>query len=117
MKEIIFSICMLFAFNNVYAESNNIQNQVNELNSASIQSFGISFKALAYLADVSPDAYMPLSHLEESGKIGYIEELEKAGYIKTYKHLGLPDGYKKEVSFMNIRPLKRGEEIQRALKY
>lgn len=117
MIKIIFSICMLFAFSNVYAESNNIQDKVNELNSASMQSFGISFKALAYLVDVSPDSYIPLIYLEESGRIDYINELEKAGYIKTYKHLGLPDGYEIEVSFMNIRPLKRGEEIQHALKY
>lgn len=64
----------------------------------------------------SPQAYIPLSYLEKSGKIHQINELEKAGYVKISKRRGLPDGRERSETFLNVRPLKTGKEIQRSIQ-
>ncbi len=116
MKRIIFCIFTLLALNSVYAGSPDFEAKIDKLNSASIESLGISLRALSYLAEASPYSYMPLSHLEKSGKIDYIIELEKAGYVEVSKRVGLPDGQEQSETFVNVRPLKTGEEIQRCIQ-
>jgi hypothetical protein len=116
MRRIIDCVFTILALSSAYAGDSDIEAKIDKLNSASIESLGVSLNALSYLVEASPYSYMPLSYLEESGKIHYINELEKAGYVKISKRVGLPDGQEQSETFLNVRPLKTGEEIQQCIQ-
>lgn len=116
-KKILLASIGIFAFISfsLQAKGPDLEQKINTLNNASIQSLGISLNALAYLVDASPYSYMPLWHLEKSGEIQYIRELETAGYVKVTIVQGLPDGTSQSEKQVNIRPLHLGVEAQRCL--
>jgi len=116
MRRISCCFFTILVLSSAYAGDSDIEAKIDKLNSASIESLGISINALSYLVRTSPDSYMPLSYLEESGKIHYINELEKAGYVEVSKRVGLPDGQEQSETFLNVRPLKTGEEIQQCIQ-
>jgi hypothetical protein len=97
------------------ADNASIEGKINKLNASSLTELGISLNALAYLMTASPNSFMPMWHLEESGEIEYIRELEKAGYVKVNIFHGLPDGTQKDEKQVNILPLKTGIEVQNCL--
>lgn len=113
-----FILCVftILAFSSAFAGEPTIEDKIDKLNAASIESFGVSLPALSYLAQVSPDGYMPLRYLEDSGKIDLINELEKAGYVKVSKRDGLPNGAQTSETFLNIRPVKTGKKIQKRIQ-
>lgn len=113
MKQIIFCIFTILAFSPAFAGDSTVKDKIDKLNSASIESLGISLNALSYLVQVTPKSYMPLSYLKKSDKIHLIDELEKAGYVKVSKRAGLPDGSQKSETFLNVRPVKTGKDIQK----
>jgi hypothetical protein len=116
MKRIIQYFLLILLCSNAYAGDPVIEAKIEKLNAAAIELLGISLNALSYLVEASPYAYMPLSYLEKSGKIDYIKELEEAGYVQISKRIGLPDGQEQSETFINVRPLKTGEEIQRCIQ-
>ena len=116
LKQIIFCIFTILAFSPAFAGDSTIEDKIDKLNSASIESLGISLNALSYLVQISPESYIPLSHLKKSGKIHHIDELEKAGYVKISKRVGLPDGRERSETFLNVRPVKTGKKIQKRIQ-
>lgn len=116
MKRFIFCLFTLLTFNSAFASEPTIEAKIDELNSASIDSFGVSLHALSYLVQISPDSYIPLSYLEKSGKIDLINELEKAGYVKISRRDGLPNGRQTSETFLSIRPIKTGKKIQKRIQ-
>lgn len=116
MNKLLTLIFALFLSGHVIAGDPIIEEKIETLNAASIESLGISLNALSYLVEASAYSYMPLSHLEESGKMAFINELEEAGYVKITKRVGLPDGQEEAETFINVRPLKTGEEIQQCIQ-
>ncbi len=56
-------------------ESAEIQQRVEELNVQSMKLLGVSINAVRYLVDASPNHYLLLSALEQSGEINYVREL------------------------------------------
>lgn len=117
MKRYLLALILVFShISGSYAGDPVIEEKINILNAASIKSLGISLNALSYLVNSSPYGYMPLSLLEESGRIEFINELEQAGYVVVTTRIGLPDGQEPLETFINIRPLKTGKEIQRCLQ-
>ncbi|MCW9058474.1 MAG: hypothetical protein OQL11_06360 [Gammaproteobacteria bacterium] len=112
----IASIMLSLLFSaSVVASDSSLEEKIQSLNDASIKSVGISLNALAYLVSASPNSYMPLWHLEQSGEIAYIKELEKAGYVKVNITEGLPDGQMRGEKQVNIVPLHSGLEVQRCM--
>lgn len=112
-KQIIISLLCLMFTAQISASNNNLEEKINSLNEASMESIGISLNALAYLANASSDSYMPLWYLEKNGDMAYIQELEEAGYIKVNILGGLPDGKMSGEKQVNIVPLQLGREVKR----
>ncbi len=116
----ILSLIILFFFTSALPAEQNIEDKINELNTITVKSLGVSITALSYLMKASPSTYIPLWHLKESGDMNYIRELEKAGYVSVKIIKGLPDGKMQNQEQVNISPLDKGIEIKRymlALKH
>ena len=115
MRRVLLPFLLVLFCGSAHSSDPIIEEKIEKLNLATIESLGISLNALSYLVEASPYSYMPLSYLEQSGKIDYINELEEAGYVQISKRVGLPDGQEKSETFISVRPLKTGEEIQRCI--
>lgn len=96
-------------------DSAEINRKVEDLNVQSLKSFGVSLNALLYLVESSPNSYLLLWHLEETGSINYIRELENKGYIKVEIVTGLPDGNEKNEKFLRIKAIDKGIELKRSI--
>lgn len=114
-KRIASSLLALLLTAPVMAADRALEDKINALNEASLESVGISLNALAYLVNASPDTYMPLWHLEQTGDIEYLKELERAGYVEVNIMGGLPDGQMRGERQVNVVPLHWGREIQRCM--
>lgn len=118
LLSLLLMLC-LFSTSGYSAEAT-VEDKINTLNEATVNSLGISLPALSYLMKASPSSYIPLWHLNESGDMDYIRELEKAGYVKVIISKGLPDGQMGNEKQVNVTPLEVGIEIQQymmALKH
>lgn len=114
-KQFASVILALLLYTPVMASDTVLEEKINALNDASLYSVGISLNALAYLVNASPNAYMALWHLEQSGNMNYIRELEQAGYVKVNILDGLPDGQMPGEKQVNVVPLRLGREVQRCM--
>ncbi len=94
-----------------------VQEKINQLNQTTIESIGISLNALSYLVGATPNSYIPLWHLKESGDIDYVQELEKAGYVRVEIIDELPGAETQEQMKKQVKiiPLQSGVEIQRCM--
>lgn len=114
-KRMVAAIFAILISSALMASDADLENKINALNEASMNSIGISLNALAYLVKASPNNYMPLWHLEESGDIKHIKELEKAGYVDVKIINGLPNGQILDEKHVNVIPLHIGREVQRCM--
>jgi hypothetical protein len=108
-------ILILIVASPAMSAEQSIEDKINALNTNTVNSLGISLTALSYLMKASPNSYIPLWHLKETGDISYIRELEKAGYVKVTIIKGLPDGQMQNQEQVNITPLHTGVEIKRCM--
>lgn len=115
IKWIFFAILSL-STSMAFAGDPVIEEKIEALNNSSISSLGISLKALTYLVSASGYSYIPLWHLEETGDINFVRELESAGYVQIIERQGLPDGTSSDEIFVNINPLKTGNEIKQCIQ-
>lgn len=107
----IFILIFIISFP-VLAIDSDTNTKVEQLNRESMNTLGVSLRALAYLVKASKASYMPLNILEKFGGINFIYELKSKGYIRIDKFKGLPDGTEKDKVFINIVPIGKGIEIQ-----
>jgi len=115
-KILVFLVSSIIAGSSL-ADELTIQEKINQLNQATIETIGVSLHALSYLIDASEYSYMPLRYLQKSGDIEYVKELEKAGYVRMVIHDELPyaDTEEKRQKQVQIIPLYTGVEIQRGM--
>ena len=97
------------------ADPKEIQRKVAQLNAHSAKLFGVSLSALRYLVDADANSYLHLGHLQQSGDIRFIKELEAKGCVKTQVVQALPDRTQRNETFMRVRPVGDGAEIQRSI--
>ena len=115
MKRIAVILSVLVFAIPAFAENNGILEQkINHLNEASIESLGISLNALMFLVDASPNSFLTYDMLDKSERKS-IRELENQGYVRTEIITGLPDGQEKNVKFLRILPLKKGDSLRVAM--
>ncbi len=98
------------------ADEDDILIKVGALNDASIEWFDVSLAAVSYLSQVTPNSYMPLDSLEQSGNIFLIQELEEAGYIKKYQTKGLPSGNLPDDDFITLKLTDTGIHLVASIK-
>jgi len=113
--KILSFVIMSLIVTPAYSAEPTIEAKINTLNTATVNSLGISLTALSYLMQASANSYMPLWHLKESGGMKNIRELEQAGYVKVTIVKGLPDGQMQNEEQVNITPLHTGVEVQRCM--
>ena len=113
--KILSFVIMSLIVTPAYSAEPTIEAKINTLNTATVNSLGISLTALSYLMQASANSYMPLWHLKESGDMKNIRELEQAGYVKVTIVKGLPDGQMQNEEQVNITPLHTGVEVQRCM--
>ncbi len=112
MKNISFAVLMvLLTTNMAFGVEESIEEKITKLNSESIRSLGISLKELGYLSQISKGKSMPLWAAERTGEIRLMRSLEKAGYVQVVVKQGLPDGTRKDVTFVKVTSLTKGKLV------
>lgn len=104
---------LLFASNALLAQDTN--EKALNINEQSLEQFGISMKALAYLITTDATNYLPVEYYKTTGEYKYFEQLEAAGYIDLVTVGGLPDNSSQEM-MVQLRPTEKGIEVQSALQ-
>lgn len=116
MKHLVAGLMLILAVGVCHADDDEIRKQLDELNAASMETFGISLAALSYLAEVAPIGYRPLYYLESTGKMTLIDELEDADYVEVALRKGLPGGGEDSKTFITVQPVRRGKVIHAYLQ-
>lgn len=110
----LFSVILLWGMASMPAQADRdeVITKVMALNEASVEWLGISLAALGFLSELAPGTHIPLSYLEETGKLQLVEMLEVGGYVKSVQVLGLPDAQDPGETFLKIWPTDEGMVIQ-----
>jgi hypothetical protein len=109
---IIAMLICLFGTHANAADQKELEAKVTELNNQSIKLLGVSLNAVRYLVGATPNDFLLLSALEESGEINYIRELKAKKYVRLQITQGLPDGTEQSVKFLRVIPIGSGIELQ-----
>lgn len=92
-----------------------LQRKIDTINQHSEKLLGISLTALLYLNEASPNSYLLLSYLEDSGKLNDIKSLEAKGYVKLETVENLPDGRRLE-KHLRVIPTALGYQVQTCMQ-
>ncbi|MFZ3320754.1 MAG: hypothetical protein WA190_00170 [Usitatibacter sp.] len=95
------------------ADRAEIEQKVAHLDEESMKLLGVSLNALQYLVNASPNHYLSVWDLENSGAIRYVRELEAKGYVSI--EIGLPDGIEPNNKFLRIVPVGAGIDVQQCV--
>lgn len=116
MKKILIGFLLTLIISVSHAIDTELVDKISTLDAASKEWLGVSLAAIVLLSNTGPYSYVPLSHLEETGKIQLVRELELAGYIAIHNSVGLPDGQEPDETFLNLKPTEKGLEVITAIK-
>ena len=92
-----------------------LQRKIDTINQQSERLLGVSLTALLYLKDASPDEYLLLAYVKESGGWSALKELERKGYVKLVVVDQLPDGQRLG-KHLRIIPTALGVHLQTCIR-